>query len=1014
VDPQALAPLYLLWNALAVLGILSGLVLALAGYRVREHIAQLPGLVLGVLIAGGLAYLLWRGPLPTIVAAALGGWAGAAIIRAYRDAILFASGAWVGLLVALAIAAVLALLMQQMPAPWVLLLLFVIVPVVGGLLAKPHERLMVTLATAFTGGGLIVGGLARLSLHTSGGHFDANLIAAMLFGSLVIGVAGVIVQYRSGVKTPALDESASDRVADQTASRAQGTQTPHPEFVTPTPNRRRAQALTGHCGGVYSIVWDPAERWFATGATGWGESSICGYHEIYIWDVEGKRPLHRFRTHREIKHLVNDLAVSPDGRWLAAPGEDDEVFVWNTANGSLYCRLLGHGEPVIRLLVDPHGRWLATTDGQRLLVWDWCSFECIANIESDSFEGEIAVVSTRGKLGWIATNHRRYGVKLFDIASGRLQEPYLWLIKTISQRIEDWQANRNTLTASPDGRWLAFGAGHKARLFEIDDPYRNVKEWEFESNVTGIAFDPQGRWVSIISGHVEGFVTLLLLPSGEPVKEIPDACSHEERYGLTFVPSPDGRHLMIGGSAGAYVMDVDRSQVRYTPTKHCIFAVAPSPSGRIFATGGREGLWLSDTETGALQFAAPTHPRMLFSLAVSPDGRMLASGGLECVVRTWDTESCKQVVAFDNEPRSSISRNEAVAFDSSSGWIAATQHDSLVRVWSLTGRTPETFSGFRGTLDVIAALEPSPLFAAATDGDVFLFRPGKAGVIANLRVWDSCPSVRVTELVADPSGCWVAFGGWRRSGDDGFLCLWRPRNGQRLCEQHGRGHEQDLVVFRCSYVQSVRDEFRRLLDWRSWRSAFRSLRGTNDGVVVDLAASPDGRWLASAEGRGGIWLWNPNARGQSDCLHHVIASPASVLTFGPTADWLAAASGATIRFWNPTGKGSLLQEVPAGKDAIRALAVDPIGRWLFSADVYGLIRRWVLTPGLRIRPHCDQVMEPLPDGDWVVWNVPSGADLDPGRWEPINLSDGAERWVGYHEPAADEMGWAHRPLTASV
>jgi len=49
---------------------------------VFEQVAQLPGLILGVLIAGGLTYLLWHEPLPTIGAAAIGGWVGSAIIRA--------------------------------------------------------------------------------------------------------------------------------------------------------------------------------------------------------------------------------------------------------------------------------------------------------------------------------------------------------------------------------------------------------------------------------------------------------------------------------------------------------------------------------------------------------------------------------------------------------------------------------------------------------------------------------------------------------------------------------------------------------------------------------------------------------------------------------------------------------------------------------------------------------------------------------------------------------------------
>lgn len=92
-----------------------------------------------------------------------------------------------------------------------------------------------------------------------------------------------------------------------------------------------------------------------------------------------------------------------------------------------------------------------------------------------------------------------------------------------------------------------------------------------------------------------------------------------------------------------------------------------------------------------------------------------------------------------------------------------------------------------------------------------------------------------------------------------------------------------------------------------------------------------------------------------------------------------------------------------------SIAVDPKGRWLFSTHDDNLLRRWVLSPGLIRKPYCDQAVELLPDGEWVVWADPDDETKDP-RW--VNYSPGAKRWLGYHAPSADGTRWEHQPLDA--
>ena len=87
-----------------------------------------------------------------------------------------------------------------------------------------------------------------------------------------------------------------------------------------------------------------------------------------------------------------------------------------------------------------------------------------------------------------------------------------------------------------------------------------------------------------------------------------------------------------------------------------------------------------------------------------------------------------------------------------------------------------------------------------------------------------------------------------------------------------------------------------------------------------------------------------------------------------------------------------------------ALAVDPHGRYLYTAGNDRLVRRWVLGD-LSRPPVCDTAFEPLPDGNWVIWSDPDGPNR---HW--VNHSEGATRWLGWHAPLSDGSRWGHRPM----
>ena len=87
------------------------------------------------------------------------------------------------------------------------------------------------------------------------------------------------------------------------------------------------------------------------------------------------------RVGAEVRHRLDevpdsllDIAVSPDGRWIAASGHDD-VFVWRAADGAMLARLPDlHEERVATVAFSDDHLFTAGWDGQ-LRRWSVAALE---------------------------------------------------------------------------------------------------------------------------------------------------------------------------------------------------------------------------------------------------------------------------------------------------------------------------------------------------------------------------------------------------------------------------------------------------------------------------------------------------------------------------------------------------------------------------------------------------------------------------------------------------------------
>ncbi|TDD62934.1 WD40 repeat domain-containing protein, partial [Actinomadura darangshiensis] len=281
-------------------------------------------------------------------------------------------------------------------------------------------------------------------------------------------------------------------------------------------------------------------------------------------------------TAKDVKTL-NEVAITADGRTIAAGGLDSTITLWDLATGRAL-RTIDRTGWVSALAFSPDGGLMASSSSSPglLLVWDAATGRVKVNVRSGEFGANSLVYSPDGRT--IAGANP--GAKLFDAATGRTLATF-----------DLGHSGVNAVAYSPDGKLIAVGVdgfykkppGNTVQLLDGRTLRKRGQLTGHTESVTGVAFSSDGK--------------RLASSSADKTVRIWDVATR--------------RSVRVIKAGGANVKDV-----KLSPDGSSVLGACNDRTVRIW-----------NAATGALTATLVGHSQPVEKIVLTPDGRTVAGVG---------------------------------------------------------------------------------------------------------------------------------------------------------------------------------------------------------------------------------------------------------------------------------------------------------------------------------------------------------------------------------------------------
>jgi WD40 repeat protein len=419
---------------------------------------------------------------------------------------------------------------------------------------------------------------------------------------------------------------------------------------------------------------------------------------------------------------VYSVAFSPDSQTLVSGGQDNAVIFWNTATQRLLARLSGHSGGVSSLAFSSDGKTVASGDASNLvLLWDAVTRTRLGEIKSPSLRliqslnflpgGKLALT------GFAAKDSNDQITELWDVQTDqRVGEPF----------------PKKVLAFTSDGLVAATGGQDGKSIDVLETATRKIiktLKGDFNLFTGAAAFSPDNKILAIGNGNA----VELWIPSGKRVASLQ---AHQEFVdAIAFFPN--GKTLAsLGWDDAVILWDAinDRSLARPFASGDAGL-LAFSPDGKALASAQEDGVVLREI-AGAKEVARYPEPvsAVIGSMAFNPQGNILVVSGTS----SKEEADAHLINLAHNDlriPPATLTRASQLAIDAAGANLAIGFKDGRISVWDLTQHRERWYASLASGGTAVTALSFSP------KGNVL----ASAQASGAMSMWDAATGSRLAE-----------------------------------------------------------------------------------------------------------------------------------------------------------------------------------------------------------------------------------------------------------------------------
>jgi WD40 repeat protein/uncharacterized caspase-like protein len=283
-----------------------------------------------------------------------------------------------------------------------------------------------------------------------------------------------------------------------------------------------SRSLTGQHYAAYSIALSKSGDKLVSGSSG---------NAVGLWDVSQAEPVRKFKETVDRKFVPDQVALSADGRLIAAAGRNDMIKLWEAETGRQLLTLKGHKNGTRDLAFSPDGELLAScAQDKTIKLWSVSTGQELKTLTSHvGVVGTIAFSPDGKKLA--SGSHDKMTL-LWDVASGNLEDAFMGHSSWV-----------NTVAFSRDGQKLASGSEDGVIRMWDTSTRRHLQTFTGHTDkINSVTFSVDGKL--LISGSTDTSIKLWDVATG---KELASLVSLNQQDWL--VVTPDG---LFDGSPTAW------------------------------------------------------------------------------------------------------------------------------------------------------------------------------------------------------------------------------------------------------------------------------------------------------------------------------------------------------------------------------------------------------------------------------------------------------------------------------